>query len=614
MFLDSLDFLKRSNIQQVRLLGGEPTTHPDFCWFLDQVSESGLPLFLFSNGLMPESSRAKLEKFDPEKLSILLTVNHPEKLSAHQQKLKALTFRRLNHAIKLSYSLQTAKPQLDFLISLIEKYDLCKSVRLGLANPSLEGNNSYLPAKDYVEAGSSIYQFYKKAHKKGIQIDFDCGFVPCMFPEEFLNIFFEKVGHSCGSIPDILPDGTAIFCYPLASANRLDFNHDDDAHILNRKLEEGMMPYRTIGIFRECSSCSLKKANLCAGGCLALAMKRIRTGSEDYKVSNSGIPAISFKNAPIENKNDKTIERFVIPYIDQPATFWQQLNEEFGPSIKAIYFPLPGNLIGSGRPLQPGKHLEEFLSLSLFPYSVLLNPLTLERPVNEIAGSIIHSLKEFQQNHELAEVTVTDLMLAKHIKDKFPAIQLTASTLMDLSKPNQVLMLEEIFDTIVPSSRIMRDLNSIKELKKAFRGRIRLLVNEACLPGCPFRVQHFHEMANCHLQNPKSLCNNLLEEMPWMRLTGAWVLPQHLYHYQGLFDEIKLAGRVTLNNPGTYRRVLDAYIHKKKLMPHEIGGGPASVLDPIDIDDNFFEKTLYCNHYCHTCTICKDYFEKSRIA
>ncbi len=36
-------------------------------------------------------------------------------------------------------------------------------------------------------------------------------------------------------------------------------------------------------------------------------------------------------------------------------------------------------------------------------------------------------------------------------------------------------------------------------------------------------------------------------------------------------------------------------------MPYEIGGGPASPLEPIMISRDFFERTLHCDHNCAAC-------------
>jgi hypothetical protein len=89
------------------------------------------------------------------------------------------------------------------------------------------------------------------------------------------------------------------------------------------------------------------------------------------------------------------------------------------------------------------------------------------------------------------------------------------------------------------------------------------------------------------------------------------VLPQHLHFYDGLYDELKLGGRVTLKHAATYLRVLRAYVHRLPLDPHEIGGGPASVLHPMEIQEGYYARTLRCGLRCHECSLCRDYYDRA---
>jgi len=299
---------------------------------------------------------------------------------------------------------------------------------------------------------------------------------------------------------------------------------------------------------------------------------------------------------------------FILPYIDQEMKFWEKLSGLYGDRIREVYFPIMDGKIGSGRPIQPNEHLPGFLKSKILPVSVLVNPVVLLHPVNEIADRICRKLNYYQRNFHLIGVTVANLELAQTIKRKFPDLMLTASTLMDIVNEQQLVMLGEIFNTIVPSNRILRDFRSFRALRNCFQGKIRIIVNEACLPSCVYRTQHFYEMSNPEIAIPKSLCNNLLEQKPWLRLTGGWVLPQHLFLFDGLYDEIKLAGRVSLQNPDRYLAVFDSYLKKKPLQPHEIGGGPASVNIPMDITTDFYKYTLFCLKNCTTCSVCEDYW------
>jgi len=207
----------------------------------------------------------------------------------------------------------------------------------------------------------------------------------------------------------------------------------------------------------------------------------------------------------------------------------------------------------------------------------------------------------------LKGVTISNLEIAGCLRETLPHLSLTASVLMDIAHPQQIVALDGVCDALVPSTRIMRDRKALEKLRAAFPGNIRLLVNEACLPSCPYRVQHFYEMSS-GISHPMSLCTTLLERHPWLALTGAWVLPQHLHLYDGIHTQLKLAGRITLSDPTCYRSVLQAYVQREPLLPNQIGGGPASVKQPINITENFYKKTMECNRACSQCSICRDYW------
>lgn len=626
-FLDTLAFLGRSGIPEVRLLGGEPSLHPDFLWFVERSIERRFKVVIFSNGVFTSRIAATLERFQSKDLQLIINVNRPGSQSVKESQSQAGAWRRLAGLCMLGFNIHRPNPDLDFLLDLTEKHKLRRSIRLGLAHPCLDGTNDYLSPKHYAQVGKRIHEFHDRARGRNIHIEFDCGFVPCMFPAEFLTTLSAHAGafvSGCGPIPDIMPDGTATHCYPLASMSRSSLETGERSAGLKRKLEHSLQLYRRLGIYQECLQCPLKKGGMCSGGCLSAALQRLRSTPKGVGLSlvtartvRSGLSHADvehsnvFRGKRVERADHPVQTRFVIPYIDQPPEFWHEVNEEFGSHIKSVYFPLPETTLGSGRPPQPHQYLDKFLSMSSFCFSVLINPVILKRPVREVVPPLMDTLKRVNEKYGLTDVTVTNATLALAIKENIPSLQTVASTLMDIANTNQLLMVENAFDVIVPSSRIMRDHRALKDLKRAFHGKIRLIVNEGCLPGCPFRVQHFFEMANNAITFPDSLCKDLLERRPWMRLTGAWVLPQHLPCYEGIYDELKLAGRVTLNDPAKYRSVLAAYIKRQSLLPNRIGGGPASVLEPIEIDEEFYTTTLHCNRQCDRCSVCPTYYQES---
>ncbi len=303
------------------------------------------------------------------------------------------------------------------------------------------------------------------------------------------------------------------------------------------------------------------------------------------------------------------MSKWAIPYVDQPAEFWLQLAEHFGQHIKEVYFPMPDRLVASGRSHQPARYIKAFLrDTPPLAKSVLVNPIVLPRAIEQIGPIVIDALHYLHEVFGVASVVVASATLARLIKERLPTFHISASTLMGIRTAAQVLMVKDYVDAIVPDGSLVRDWRGLKRLRETYAGEIRLMVNEACLPGCVYRTQHFFEMAY-NDTFPASLCQQLLEEQPWLRLTGAWILPRHLHHYAGLYDTLKLAGRVTLQEPETYFKVFRAYVDCEPILPSEIGGGPASLLGVADMPDDLFQSILRCDKRCESCSICRRYYE-----
>jgi collagenase-like PrtC family protease len=301
---------------------------------------------------------------------------------------------------------------------------------------------------------------------------------------------------------------------------------------------------------------------------------------------------------------------WVIPYIDQDLSFWQEIDCQYGKQIHSVYLPMPSKLVASGRAPQPEQNLGAFLREAPLKKTVLINPIVLDQPAEEVAPKLINALRQLWEDYGVEHVTTGNLTLARLIRTAIPEMKISASTLMGISTPAQVLMAQDWIDTLIPDTRLLRDLPGLERLRRVFKGEMRLIVNEACLPGCLQRTQHFYEMAYSEF-HPQSLCRSMLTDRPWLRLTGAWVLPQHLHLYDGLYDSLKLAGRVTLKDPAKYRQVLEAYILRQAMNPRDIGGGPASPLEALEITEAWFEHTLRCSKECTNCTVCRDYYTQA---
>ena len=274
-----LDFLDRSGIDQVRLLGGEPTLHPQFPKLVELARARDKKIVVFSNGLMPEEVLACLETLPVAGCIVLVNVNDPAEAGDGTYERQRAAIRRLGERALLGFNIYRADFQPDFLLSLIDEAGCRPPVRLGLAHPCLSGDNRYIYPQQYVAIGKKIVRFARVAADSKVTVEFDCGFVRCMFSDEdleTLEALGADVGWRCNPILDVGIDGQVIHCYPLSRLGSLPLTSELDAPALRRHFEALTRPYRQAGVFKECSTCPFKLSGVCPGGCLAATMRRFR--------------------------------------------------------------------------------------------------------------------------------------------------------------------------------------------------------------------------------------------------------------------------------------------------------------------------------------------------
>lgn len=293
-FERSLDFLERSGIEQVGVLGGEPTLHPEFPRMVDRILERNFNLLLFSGGLMPEVALRRLERVAPDCFSVLINVLSPDEGRPSEHRRQAQVFRRIGSRVQLGFTIGSPNDELDFLLDLIEDYGLLRRIRLGLAHPILGGSNHSLHPEHYMEVGRLVGRFGRRAWQRdpGLGFVLDCGFVPCMFPKDFLEALPESkpgFAQSCSPIIDILPDGRVISCYGLAHHHQEPLPAKDDAAWLRSRFMEVQEPDRSNWLYPRCGSCQRRRNGGCSGGCLAQRKAMVEIGEQRLSGRRAGV-------------------------------------------------------------------------------------------------------------------------------------------------------------------------------------------------------------------------------------------------------------------------------------------------------------------------------------
>lgn len=281
-FEKRLDFLDQSDIDQVRLIGGEPTLHPNFAELVHRAQQRHKKLLVFSHGLIPERALRCLESLPSEMCLVLINMNATKSADGpdeHEIRQRETAVRRLGPRALPGFNIYQPTFHLEPIIDLIRATGCQPTIRLGLAQPILNSSNAHLHPKHYPIVGNRLVQYAQAAAQFSIKLEFDCGFVVCMFSEEGLATLQEigtDMGWRCNPILDLGIADQVIHCFPLTEQWQIPINNGVDATHLRQQFTQQTAPYRLAGIYKECSSCQHKLAGNCRGGCLASIIRRFR--------------------------------------------------------------------------------------------------------------------------------------------------------------------------------------------------------------------------------------------------------------------------------------------------------------------------------------------------
>ncbi|MBN1597078.1 MAG: radical SAM/SPASM domain-containing protein [Bacteroidales bacterium] len=284
------DFLEASNERKVSLLGGEPSIHPDFVDYTTYLIERNFHVNVFTSGIMSEDKlsecKSYLAKYTKEKLTFTCNLNHPDisKKSEIDRIDKFLSsFGKLT---SLGVNIYKTDFDIDYIFETINKYDLVRHLRVGLAHPIPGEFNQYIPIDQLKEMGRRFVSYFPKFEYNNISPGFDCGMPMCIFTDEELGKLYKlNKGHisfGCGPALDIGPDMNVWACFPLSGIHKksiYEFNSLREIGEFYKKMH-AKIKAEAGGVFEECQDCKHRLNEVCRGGCVAHFLNKLKNESE----------------------------------------------------------------------------------------------------------------------------------------------------------------------------------------------------------------------------------------------------------------------------------------------------------------------------------------------
>lgn len=275
-----LDFVARSGMRQLKLLGGEPSVHPEFLEILRRAWQRGLETLVFTNGLWPASIREGLRAIPlaERKVRFVFNVHEPRLQPAGElaQVRESLGIAAAQGAC--GFTIYREDFALQFIPDLVDAAGMSRDLRLGIAAPIAGAENLFVETARFRAVGSRLAEQLERLERHDILASFDCGFPLCMFPEESLGnvIRSSRNFHSvCGFPVDVGPDLTAWPCFPLSSFANVRLLDFSNAAELRAFYTSRLAQLRRIGALEQCAACKYRRREQCCGGCAARALRAL---------------------------------------------------------------------------------------------------------------------------------------------------------------------------------------------------------------------------------------------------------------------------------------------------------------------------------------------------
>jgi organic radical activating enzyme len=279
-----ITWMQGMGFDNVKLLGGEPTLHPQFITLVQRLLDRRVGIdCILTNGLADTQLYETIHKMVDT--TWLVNVNHPSTYSAEQwerlnRNLELLKWKERGGIkqmgvdagpLRLQLAITFYKPDQDYsyIIEMAKKYG-SSFIRYAPSHPSADMSNEYVDFDNLILMKRTLLNFFNDCAKEGIRPNLECVLPACIFTQKeltYLGLFTENALFECSPHMDIMPDLTVTYCssmkdvLPKYVAGKMGFDE-----MLSRSFRDAIS-YKAFPLAR-CRGCQMFKSAYCQGYCL----------------------------------------------------------------------------------------------------------------------------------------------------------------------------------------------------------------------------------------------------------------------------------------------------------------------------------------------------------
>jgi MoaA/NifB/PqqE/SkfB family radical SAM enzyme len=389
-----MDFLQRSNHPLFRVMGGEPTLHPDFPRILEMALRKGMRVDVLSNATWPESYNELFRRISPRRVVFLLNIDLPERYAPNiwqriEQNLAAISDRG---SITLSFNIFEKQPRYEYIFELTKKYGIDK-IRMSFSLPVVGANNACLKLEDYKDLAPFVVGFARRAEEEGVQVKMDNAVPLCMFTHEqagellLKGVIDLERNMRCSPVIDIGPDLRVWCCFCLSKMWNRHLDEFENLDQVRAHFQRALSVYQDrLYPLEACTDCRYRDRWHCQGGCLTHTV--MKYGELVAEIEPAQQPGDGWKpGTALALSPDVLVRRF-----DMPEESYAVTNRVTGMELEvdASFAPLLGCLDGHH---SPGEIIDRYLGNSSQPAPSLnsLHAMT-KAALRQGANELLHNM------------------------------------------------------------------------------------------------------------------------------------------------------------------------------------------------------------------------------
>lgn len=297
--------------------------------------------------------------------------------------------------------------------------------------------------------------------------------------------------------------------------------------------------------------------------------------------------------------------KFTVPYNNnEPEYYLKKVIDPHLENIDSVYFEVPNILIRNHMSFNITRNVQEFFKSQQYTFKFVQilrdtpKYANIKKYVTLNCASytqlsqydkylyVGNYMSELVNKYKIDGIICADLEFAAAVKAIFPQLDIQTSCNTYQFLPRAMTLWHNAVGTTTfnPPREVMRDVELLKKI--ASTGfRLKCLVNEACVFGCPQNINHAHYVAD------KGLGHELYCDAYQPRLSDIFrtnfVLPRHLKYYDDYVDLYKLSGRG--HKTDRIARIVDAYVNERDDVPlnHAITSRKSKLLNTLEAEYNF---------------------------